>query len=206
MLRKVSHILFFALLLSLANVFELAAQNIPSFGLKGGVNFSTFAQTDIEGYETKAGTLIGAFVEISIPTSSVSIQPEFIYSQFGSGVEDTDLSFNVNYIQVPVLVKISINTLGAPQTSVAPKITPNIVVGPYANFLINAELDGDGGSVEIDEVTRNTAFGLLIGGGVTINKLDIGVRVSAGLSDVFEEEFSDGEKNLGVGLTIGVKL
>ena len=173
------------------------AQAIPKFGLKGGVNFSTFAQSDIEGYETKAGFLFGAFLELGIPLSPISFQPEILYTQFGAGLEDADASVNVNYIQVPVLLKINLDSPGA---------SPNIQFGPYANFLVSAEVDGDGGSVDIDELINGSSFGVIFGAGIDTNKIQIGLRVSAGLSEVFKEDYSDNEKNLGVAFTVGIKL
>ena len=173
------------------------AQVVPNFGIKGGVNFSNFAQTEIEDYETKAGFLIGAFLEVGIPMSSVSIQPEILYAQFGAGLKDADASVDLNYIQIPVLLKLKFD---------APGGTPNIYFGPYANFLASAEVDGDGGSVEIDEIIEDSAFGVIIGGGIDLSKVQLGLRMSVGITEVFKEDFSDDETNFGVALTVGLKL
>ncbi|MFV1883984.1 MAG: porin family protein [Balneola sp.] len=173
------------------------AQVVPKFGIKGGVNFSNFAQTEIEDYETKAGFVLGAFLELGIPMFSVSIQPEILYAQFGAGIKDADATVDLNYIQIPVLLKINFDAPGA---------TPNIYFGPYANFLASAEVDGDGGSVEIDEIIEDSAFGVIIGGGIDLSKVQLGIRISAGITEVFKEDFSDDETNFGVALTVGLKL
>lgn|GEM_PF-920820 len=182
---------------------HLYAQGTPNFGLKGGVNFSTYAQSDLDGYETKAGVVLGAFLEIGIPMSPVSIQPEVLYSQFGANFENIDAKLEANYIQIPVLLKISSGARGIPGT---PKVIPNFHVGPYANFRLSSELDGDGGSVDTDEIMKDSSYGIILGGGLSVDRLQIGVGVSLGLTDVFEDNFTDGEKNLGIALTLGVTL
>ena len=174
-----------------------SAQILPKFGVKGGANFSTFYQTDLDGYYVKPGVLIGAFAELSIPMSPISFQPELMYAQFGAGTGNDDVSLDLNYIQVPVLVRYKLST---------PVVKPVLFAGPYANILISSEIDGDGSSLELDEVTKGSAYGLVLGAGIDTRKFQIDVRVSTGFTDVFEEEFSDDEKNLGIALTFGVKL
>lgn len=195
-MKKLS-ILSLSLILTFILSVNVFAQVVPKFGIKGGVNFSNFTQTEIEDYESKAGFLIGAFVELGIPMSSVSIQPELLYAQYGAGLKDADASVDLKYIQVPVLLKLNFDAPGA---------TPNIYFGPYANFLVSAEVDGDGGSVEIDEIIEDSAFGVIIGGGIDLSKVQLGLRISAGITEVFKEDFSDDETNFGVALTVGVKL
>lgn len=177
---------------------NIHAQVIPTFGIKGGVNFATFAQSDLDGYEMKPGVLLGAFLQLDVPLSPLSIQPEINYAQFGTGAEETDATIDVNYIQIPVLLKLSLDAPGG--------AAPNIFLGPYANFMLSAEVDGDGASVEIDEVVNETAFGIIIGAGIDTNQLELGLRVSAGASPVFVDEADDGERNLGVALTLGLKF
>ncbi len=186
-----------SLLFLFAFTTTLHAQIIPTFGLKGGVNFTNFAQTDLDIYEMKTGVMIGAFAQLNVPLSPLSIQPEILYAQYGASIKDADASFDVNYIQIPVLVKLSLD---------APGVTPNIHFGPYANILAGAELDVDGGSVDLDELVNGTSFGVIVGAGLDTDKIELGLRASIGASEVFEPEASDEETNLGIAITLGVKF
>lgn len=189
------YLLSFIVILSLSST-NAHSQLVSTFGLKGGVNFTTFS-SDIEGYEFKPGVLIGGFLEVRVPLSPISIQPEMIYTQFGATIGDTDVNVNLNYIQIPILLKYSINAPGA---------KPNLIIGPYLNYMIGSELEGDGGTVDIDELTNSSAVGFILGAGVDNNKIQVGLRANFGSSEVFTDDATDGETNFGVSFTIGVKL
>ena len=212
-----------AILFFFAFTTTIQAQVIPKFGVKGGVNFATFAQSDIDDYTIKPGVLIGAFAQLNVPLSPISIQPELLYAQYGTSAEDidADITINyditVNYIQVPVLLKL---TLGAPGG-----VSPNIFVGPYVGFMLSSELSVDGASLgieeigldikeivlDIEEAVIESDFGLVIGAGIDTKTLELALRVTAGAPNVFEDGVfedteEDGEKNLGIALTLGIKF
>ncbi|HCI70446.1 MAG TPA: hypothetical protein DHV30_07550, partial [Balneola sp.] len=58
------------------------AQSMPEFGVKGGLNYSTF--NDTEDVEYKTGFLVGAYANFKIPLSPVSVQPEILFAQYGA--------------------------------------------------------------------------------------------------------------------------
>lgn len=86
------------------------AQVLPKFGIKAGLNYSTFNNAD--GVEYKAGFLGGVYANINIPGSPAAIQPELLYAQYGANAEGTDGKLSVDYIQIPVLAKFG---FGAPR-------------------------------------------------------------------------------------------
>lgn len=174
------------------------AQVLPKFGVKGGLNYSTYNNADNAEY--KAGFLGGVYANIKIPGSPAAIQPEVLYAQYGSNFEGTDAKFSVDYIQVPVLAKFG---FGAP----AVPVRPEVFFGPYAGFKVNSDLEGQGGSINADDFFESTDFGVAVGAGVNISRLSIEFRYTAGLTNVIaDSNFEDGEKNGAFSLTAGISF
>mgnify|MGYP001627887288 CR=1 FL=1 len=172
---------------------ESKAQVLPEFGVKGGLNYSTF--NDTENVEYKPGFLVGAFMNLNIPASPISIQPEVLYSQYGAKAEDADFEFNVNYIQVPVLLKFGFET---------PAASPNVYFGPYMGFNTAANVENNDGSINLEDNVNDTEFGVLVGAGVDVSNFRLGLRYSAGLSNIANDDFNDSAKNGALALTVGV--
>lgn len=173
------------------------AQVLPKFGVKAGLNYSTFNNAD--GVEYKAGFLGGVYANINIPGSPAAIQPELLYAQYGANAEGTDGKLSVDYIQIPVLAKFG---FGAPGVN----IKPEVFFGPYAGFTINSELEDAGFAVDADEVFKNSDFGVVVGAGLQVSKLNFELRYTAGLTDVFEDAYADGEKNGAFALAVGINF
>ncbi len=192
---KIIGSLFIAAILIVGTTTNSKAQVLPKFGIKGGLNYATL--NNIDDVEYRPGLLIGGFAEFKVPASPMSIQPEVLYAQYGSDIEGSDASFKLNYIQVPVLMKFGFET---------PAATPNVYFGPYANFLINSEIANDTGSFNLEENTKNSTFGVIIGAGVDVSKFQFGVRYTAGLTNVADDNFSDEAKNGAFGITVGVSF
>ncbi len=85
-------------------------------------------------------------------------------------------------------------------------IRPEVFFGPYAGFTINSELEDAGFSVDADEVFKNSDFGVVVGAGLQVSKLNFELRYTAGLTDVFEDAYADGEKNGAFALAVGINF
>ena len=193
--KSTTSILLGFFLLAGANV---NAQVLPKFGVKGGVNYSTFNNTNNTEY--KAGVLAGVFANISIPATPMAVQPEILYAQYGSNFEDTDAKFSVDYIQVPVLAKFA---FGPPKSPVVPEV----FFGPYAGFKVNSELQGQNVSVESDDFFESTDLGVAVGAGVNISRINLEFRYTAGLTNVVANpDFEDDQKNGAFSLTAGIRF
>ncbi|MEX0846001.1 MAG: porin family protein [Balneolaceae bacterium] len=174
------------------------AQVIPKFGVKAGVNYSTFNNSDDAEY--KAGFIGGVFVNINIPATPAAIQPEILYAQYGSNFEDTDAKFSVDYIQVPVLAKFGFGAPGVP-------VQPEVFFGPYVGFKINSELEGSNFTVDADDFFESTDAGVVVGAGVKISQISLEFRYTAGLSNVIaNSNFEDDQKNGAFSLTAGINF
>ncbi|OAQ39336.1 hypothetical protein A5893_10690 [Pedobacter psychrophilus] len=103
---------------------------LPSFGIKGGLNFANIIETDNSNFQTEYNTGFNAGVFVNVPIiGGLSFQPELLFSQKGYKSSRTgilgDGTFKqiTNWIEVPILAKIS-TTSGF-----------NIVLGPQISFL-----------------------------------------------------------------------
>ncbi|MEQ8524280.1 porin family protein [Gracilimonas sp.] len=171
------------------------AQVLPKFGVKAGANYSTFNNTD--NVEYKAGFVGGIYSSIKVPASPLTIQPEVLYVQYGAGIENSDAWFRVNYLQIPVLLKFGFNT---------PGVQPNVFFGPYMGINLNSEVKNESGSINLDDQAEGTDFGIAVGAGLDISKFNIGLRYTAGLKDVANDNFNDEAKNGAFALTVGVEF
>lgn len=179
-----------------------------SFGLKGGVNVAEFSlkeQGATVPQSTVNGFTLGAVVEIGI-TDNIFIQPEAIFLQKGSELNTsiTGLTTNVNYLDIPVLLKIKlINT---------DLLNINLLGGPSLGLALNGEETTAGGqTVDINFGGENGLkrfdLGINAGGGVGINLGSIGifgdVRYLFGVSDISEDANRE-IKNKGLNLSVGL--
>ena len=163
---------------------QAQAQSNTGFGIRGGVNFANF--NDIDGdTESRTGLMGGIYTSFLIPNSPVAIQPEVLYTQ--KGAESGDNTFELDYIEIPVLARFDFITDGG--------ITPHVYFGPYLGFNVSAEYDGNNdddpifGDAEtnIEDQVNSTDVGVVVGGGLDFGRVNLGVRYGAGLTEVFED-------------------
>lgn len=150
-------------------ILSVVAINCISFGqkidigIKGGLNFSKLNIPDIHT-SNKTGYHLGAYSLFKF--GNLGLQPEFIFSQQGSGVDLGD--WDTKYINIPIILKLY---LGAGF---------NLQAGPQFGFLNKAELDGN--SIEDNLKTADVSAGLGVGWDTPIG-LKLDARYNLGLTD-----------------------
>lgn len=154
----------------------------PSFGIKGGVNFSTVTGDDFDSPDMRTSFHVGALAEFPL-ADMFSLQVEGLYSSQGFktdlDINNEDVEFQIDYINVPVLAKIYA-TKGL-----------SFEVGPQFSFKVNEEIDIDPednpGDFETDQV-KDFDFG--VAGGLTFQS-EMGLfatgRYTYGMSDIIED-------------------
>jgi hypothetical protein len=171
--------LMIGLLASLFVMPGLVKSQEVNFGVKGGLNLSNLYidEEDIDDENSRLGFHVG-FVSQFMLAETFGIQPEFLFSTKGaeavySGLINQTVNFNINYIDVPVLLVFR------------PIPVMEIQAGPYFGFLLNSNIEYSGTVAGTDELDRdhfNTLdYGLA--GGVAFNFAGIqaGVRYNLGL-------------------------
>lgn len=189
------------------------AQMKFNLGITAGVGMSNAtmkdsAGTSAEGKKMKLGFGGGIFARI-IPSEQICIQPEVRYAMKGVKWDDvgtsTDMKTELNYIEIPVLVKYMI-----PSQS---QFKPTIFVGPYVGILVSAKdkgtEDGVAYDTDIKDYLKSTDFGAVVGVGFDYKigesgMLTFDARYSLGLSNVGKDPVGDESfKNNCIGINVG---
>jgi hypothetical protein len=210
MKKNINAILIASVVLLLLFSSSSFAQGIKA-GFKIGVNNANLFGEDVSTFEedlgvdlkSKWGLSAGGFVQFSIG-KVIAIQPELLYTMKGASVKEEVLgetlkvSFNLTYLEVPVLVKFMIPTPGG--------VKPSLFVGPAVAIKLSAnmkmEYAGDTDEEDFSDEIEGTEFGLVIGGSLDFGKLSFDIRYNLGLAtvSVYEgEEIKNGVISLKVG-------
>ncbi len=183
------------------------------FGIKGGLNLSNIYTEDVDDNNVLPSFNAGFYATLPI-TSFIAIQPEVLYTRKGSELTYDNAfatgkaKFNLNYVEVPVLVKINLTK------------NLNIHAGPYFAYLIDANVknESDGGTIDFEETYDNDDFnkfdaGISGGIGLDFDSIGIGARYNYGLTTIGKERTVGGTtytvpdgKNSSLSLYVAFKL
>jgi len=156
------------------------------FGVKGGFNMSNFLSDNDEATDENILYGFNAGVYATLPISDfVAIQPEILFTTRGSKLEynsdiaSGDAKFKLNYIEVPLLVRVNITK------------NFNLQAGGYASYLVSSKLTGDGSAefdedIDTDDLNKFDA-GIVAGVGVDFSPISIGLRYNYGLTTIGKE-------------------
>jgi len=190
---------------SVVMIFAVLLLAMPAFagdlqaGVKGGVNLATTRGDDaLPEADSRLGMALGGYVSMPM-TPMFSIQPEALFTMKGFETPDApSSSFKINYVEIPVLAKLSL----APEAVAH----PSVFVGPSLGLNVSSKVstDGQGEDVDMKDMTKSTEFGLVMGGGLDMpigpmGKQSIGldVRYNLGLNSI-DESGSDANVKNGV--------
>jgi hypothetical protein len=172
------------------------------FGIKGGANLSNLYINDVNDEKAKIGFHAGLFAKAQLG-ELFAVQPELLYTNVGARIgsytilQTRDVNFNLNYVQLPVMAVLTLSAV-------------NIQLGPYASYLVNANIKNvkvDNNGVPTDNSTGRdlnrddfNAFDYGIAGGIAfdVSGFQIGARYNYGLREI-------GKSGLAGGLTNNAK-
>jgi len=149
-----------ALLLVLAS--SPAAWAQVGGGIKAGVNFAQVSGADDEPGR-RVGAIAGGFLTFGIG-SGLAVQPEVLFSMQGTKFDVG--TAKADYVQIPVLLRIGSNSKAGASVYG--------LVGPSVSLWIRDE----GWTDDL----KHTDVGLVVGAGVTVSRLLIEARYTAGLT------------------------
>ena len=185
------------IILTVAAIFAIGFANAQEvkFGVKAGVNFSTFTG-DVQNVDGKVGFHVGALVDIKV-SEKFSVQPELMYSSLGAKSEifGTTVTTTADYIVIPVMAKYYVAT------------GFNLEVGPQIGFIMSAKSKGGGTEIDVKEDFASTDFGANFGAGYDFTEnISAGVRYTLGLSNVAKNSGSDKIHNSNLGISLAYKF
>ncbi|KGO89519.1 porin family protein [Flavobacterium suncheonense] len=194
------HILFAGLVLSAVTTATAQDKGITgsSFGIKGGLNYSTITKGDFnEGPDPRTSFHLGFVGEIPVVRNVFAIQPEVLYSRQGFEINQTVLGTNykteykLDYINVPVLAKIYLGK------------AISIEAGPQFGLKIGEKYENDDSAVETNDVND---FDTALAAGLSFNftgGLFLSGRFTQSLNEVVKDS---GSKNQVFQAGIGIKF
>ena len=144
------------------------------FGIKGGVNFENFSYKNAQEeltIDNSVGWQAGALLQFKIPVVEIGVQPELLYTVKKADVKDgvKNESNSIHYFEVPLNVQWGFNLAF---------IRPYVMAGPYFGYAV--EFGGDVFKSHIDRFD----WGIGLGAGIELWKLQLGARYSWGLQNV----------------------
>jgi hypothetical protein len=151
------------------------AQVIPSFsfGLKGGLNYSTFPSNGVFNNDNKAGYQAGAWARIG--GLGIIFQPELYYTNKSVTVNNGGVSNKQSFksFDVPLLVGAKVGALG---------LGGRFYGGPVLSFTTGRDRNA------LDDATalryKDANYAIQVGAGVDISSLSIDLRYEGGLNKV----------------------
>ena len=155
--------------------------NAQKFGVLGGATFSSMS--GIEN-SSSAGWNAGATVQFKLPLG-FSIQPSLIYNAKASnmGLLIGNAGFNVGYLELPVSLQWGPDLL---------VFRPFADVSPYIGYALNSKFSFEtplSGALELDaDDIRKFEYGLAIGGGIEVWRLQIACRYNWNFGPLFGAE------------------
>ncbi len=166
-------VLMMALVLALLTVVQASAQWFD-IGLEAGMNFSSFIGSGVNSsnlggtVSSRLGFVGGGYLDLNFGPN-FGIRPELLYEQKGAQISGTTTSYEADYVEVPVLLKIGLGI---------PGINPSILIGPSFDWNTLSSLPGNAGAVSAGDV------GLVGGLEFDFSKFCINGRYELGLDNV----------------------
>jgi len=155
----------------------LVPQNLAAgVGIKGGYSLAKFSwnSTDVPTMQNLPASVAGVFFKLGL--GPLAIQPEVLYIRMGAKYEDLGgkVETRVDYVQVPVLLKLSVIPLGP--------IRPVIYAGGYGAMRIKARMVMivDGQVIDDADVSDEYGkydYGLVGGAGLDIKLPGIAISI-----------------------------
>ena len=143
-------------------------------GIKVGVNLATLSGFNDPSTDQRVGITAGGFMTFGL-APLIAFEPEVLFSMQGSKLHfgtsgtivSSDVTAKLDYVQVPLLLRIgNSGKAGASLYAVA---------GPALGVLVRDE--------GVAEELTNTDVGVVVGAGVTLSRLLLEGRYTAGLTD-----------------------
>jgi outer membrane protein with beta-barrel domain len=126
--------------------------SLKRFGFRAGINLShmNFSKgSPPVNIETSWGSeMCFGFLMVLPLSDKFSFQPEYLYSQMGSKIKNSDTAFKLNYLSLPVFLKFQL----------IEKLS--LMAGPQFDILINAKKTITGQSFNITHDTEERSLGI----------------------------------------------
>ena len=144
------------------------------FGVKGGLNVSTWRGDDAGDAKSLVGFYAGAYYNVGI-SSQFSFQPEVVFSAEGAKDDTNDETVKTNYINITPFVRF--NSSGF-----------FVGTGPQLGILLSAKDESGGVSVDIKDALKSINFSWALMTGYEMpSGFGFYVRYNLGLTSIADD-------------------
>jgi Outer membrane protein beta-barrel domain len=186
--KQIKHVSLFVLISMVSMLATNTTLAQARAGIKGGLNVSNLYIDDIHDENARYGFNAGLYGQV-FSSDVFALQPELLYSTKGSkafydGPFEQTIKYNLNYLDLPVLAVFKLGK------------SAEIHVGPYASYLLNANVSYSGdlanGDDEIDkDQLKSYDYGLVGGFGMNFGTIQIGARYNYGLVKIADSDAAE---------------
>jgi len=145
-------------------MFGIVALGVPSiraenmmFGIEGGLSLANLKGGDVYNNSVKYGAIGGVFGRYTL-TDIFAVQPEVLFAMKGAKYETEGVKSQqeINYIEIPVLVRATMQNEG--------KLKPSLFAGPAIGILLSNKIT-NGEEIDIKDASNGSDIGLVFGAG-----------------------------------------
>ncbi len=212
MKNKLTYLLLLAATLCISKV------QAQTFTAKAGLNLGNVKEKGGGGinpdYNMNPGFHVGMAVEFPINTW-LAVEPAVLFDQKGAKYNqsilgtDIDASIRLNYIDIPVNLKVS--------QKMENDMRIFATAGPYLGIGLSGKIKGDVGGQKVDEkviwgsseddMYKRMEVGATFGAGVEFNMIQVGLSYDLGLSNVSAVTIDDySSKNRVLRFSVGYRF
>ena len=150
------------------------------YGVVVGQNVATITSNKSDSQDVMTGLVGGLAAQVIWP-KGFTLQPEVLYSKKGCMFTDTGLTYDIDYVEVPVKAMFRLHmshvqpfVFAAPYVAYAIKLTETANITPDDTYL---------------NLINKLDYGIGVGGGFDVWKIQIAFRYSWGFPQVISETF-----------------
>lgn len=190
-----------AAFLALCAPSALGAQGLTG-GIQAGVALASFVNEDAPS-DRRMGVRLGGFLDLAL-TDMLGARLEGAYVTKGVESADSDVTVALDYIEVPLLARVSFP--GA--------VAPTVFTGPALGIKVKGELRTPEGDSDYGDLVKPVDFGWAVGAGVAPSvagrDLLVEVRYTRGLRSVYDfgdpDDSDSDDKNQVISVGLGLTL
>ena len=149
------------------------------YGVKFGLNFDDLKlekeSASASTVKQSTGWQAGAQLQIMVPVLGFGFEPEVLYT--AKKVEMGTKKNGLGYFEVPINLRYEFNLI---------LLRPYVLAGPYFGYVVNMGKD-------LESHFEKSDWGIGVGGGLEIWKLQFGLRYSWGMKDVTKKSIIFGD-------------
>jgi len=151
-----------------------------NLGIMAGQNSATIKSQKSNSQDIITGMIGGAAMQIVWPKGFV-IQPEILYSQKGCLFSGSGLSYDIDYIEIPVKAMYRIHMA---------EVKPFFFAAPYGAYAIKSTENGERPNDDTftNEINKMD-FGIAAGAGFDVWKIQLAFKYSWGFGQVAKETY-----------------